>query len=75
MKTNICSAISAGSQIAEVISSLLAACSADTAEPQRRAIFETCIDVINQEKLTSLVTKNVIGKLLFEVHILAREEP
>lgn len=54
----------------ETVNSLLASNAAESAEPQRRAIFKTCISALNSsagERLHTQVSKEIIGKLLFEV--------
>ena len=51
---------------------LLAACgsaeSAQKAEQLRRAIFETCIAMLNTKHLQTKDARDLIGKLLFEVY-------
>ena len=67
MQERIDSAISSGNRIPEVVGSLLNECAADGAEAQQRTIFERCIDALNNDRLQTLVAKDIVGKLLFKV--------
>jgi hypothetical protein len=63
VEREITSALSSGRNISETVNSLLSA-----ANPQRRAIFKTCIAALNTgDRLQTQVAKDIIGSLLFEV--------
>lgn len=66
VQSTITSALSTGN-ISDTLNDIFTACAADSAEPQRRVVFETCITALNGERLQSQVAKDIIGKLLFEV--------
>lgn len=63
VEREITSALSSGSSISATLTRLL-----NAVEPQRRAVFETCIAALNTgERLQTQVAKDIIGCLLFEV--------
>ena len=68
VQSTITSALFTGTgSISDILSEIFTACAADSAEPQRRVAFETCITALHEGGLHSQVVKDVIGKLLFEV--------
>lgn len=70
IRSAISDAISSGSKAPETIDQLLMHCASESADPQRRAIFEICISALNAgagETLQTQVAKGLIGRLLFEV--------
>ncbi len=69
VEREVAAAISSRSNVSETLTHLLSTCSGDSAEPQRRAIFQTSIAALDTgESLQALLAKEVIGTLLFEVH-------
>lgn len=66
VQSTITSALFTGN-ISDTLNDIFTACAADSAEAQRRVVFETCITALNGERLHSQVAKDIIGKLLFEV--------
>lgn len=66
MREVLSSALTSGNKVPETINSLLSNVS-ESEEPQRRMIFEFCIQALNKESLQTMDAKDVTGKLLFEV--------
>ena len=67
VKEVISLAFSSGSKVPETINSLLSDCVLESEEPQRRVIFELCIQALNNELLQTMDARDITGKLLFEV--------
>ncbi len=61
-------AVSAG-KAPSTVNSLLSSCVSESEEPKRKAVFEGCIKALNKELLSTSHSKEVLGKLLFEVRV------
>ena len=67
--------MSSGIRVPNTVDQLLTSCVSEAEEPQRKAIFETCIAALNTsagEGLQTQVSKEIIGRLLFEVNYSVR---